>query len=105
MLQLKPNKWSCAVTAFAMALHVPVQELIQEIGHDGSEIVFPELEEPMRRRGFHSQELIYAAWKRGFTVTPIELMPVIAPDAWYIGTVVRVRGSSNTPTAAESWAR
>jgi hypothetical protein len=80
MLQLKPNKWSCSVTAFAMALRMPVQDLIDEIGHDGSEIIFPELEDPTCRRGFHSQELIYAVWKLGFTVTPIELAPVIASD-------------------------
>jgi hypothetical protein len=64
-----------------MALRVPVQELIEQIGHDGSAVVFPGLEEPMCRRGFHSQELIYAAWKRGFTCTPVELMPVIQADA------------------------
>jgi hypothetical protein len=64
-----------------MALRVPVQELIEEIGHDGSAIVFPGLEEPMCRRGFHSQELIHAAWNRGFTCTRIELMPVIKASA------------------------
>jgi hypothetical protein len=66
-----------------MALRVPVHKLIKEIGHDGSEIIFPELEEPMRRRGFHSQELINAAWKQGFTCTPIELVPVIQADSDY----------------------
>jgi len=74
-LQIKPNQWSCSVTAFAMALRVPVAELIKKIGHDGSQIVFPALEDPMCRRGFHSQELIRAAWQYGFTCTPIELFP------------------------------
>jgi hypothetical protein len=79
MLQLKPNQWSCAITSLAMTLHVPVQELIDELGHDGSQIIFPQLIEPMCRRGFHSQELIRLAWRRGFAVTPIELFPTIRP--------------------------
>jgi hypothetical protein len=84
MLQRKPNRWSCAVTAFAMALGVPVEQLIREVGHDGSEIIFPDLPEPMRRRGFHSQELIEAAWKRGFACTPIQLMPVVQGPHDYV---------------------
>jgi len=76
-LQIKPHKWSCSVTAFAMALRVPVAELIEKIGHDGSQIIFPALEDPMCRRGFHSQELIRVAWQYGFACTPIELFPRI----------------------------
>ncbi len=76
-LQLKPNRWSCSVTAFAMALRVPVQQLIEELGHDGGEIIFPDLPEPMCRRGFHSQELILAAWRHDFACTPLELFPQI----------------------------
>ena len=79
MLQLKPNPWSCSITSLAMTLHVPVQQLVDDLGHDGSEIVFPELPEPMCRRGFHSQELIHLAWRYGFTVTPFELYPTIRP--------------------------
>ena len=74
-LQLKPNQWSCSVTAFAMALRFPVQQLIEELGHDGSEIIFPDLPEPMCRRGFHAQELILAAWRHDFACTPLELFP------------------------------
>ena len=77
ILQIKPNKWSCSVTSFAMALRVPVQQLIDEIGHDGGSIIFPHLPDPMRRRGFHSQELILAAWRHGFACTPLELFPRI----------------------------
>lgn len=73
----KPNPWGCSITSFAMALDVSVETLQSYIGHDGSEIVFPELPEPMCRRGFHQQELIFAALNLGWTVTPFELVPAI----------------------------
>jgi len=62
-----------------MALNIPVAQLIERIGHDGSEIVFPELPEPACRRGFHSQEIIHLAWGLDCSVTPMELFPMIAP--------------------------
>lgn len=80
-LQLKPNPWSCAITSLAMVLQRPVEQLIEEIGHDGSEIIFPGLDEPMQRRGFHSQELIHLAWQHGFSVTAFELFPAIVPTS------------------------
>jgi len=78
LLQLKPERWMCVPTAFAMALDVPVADLLAAVGHDGSKITFPGLPEPTCRRGFHIQELIAVALSRGFAVTPVELFPVIA---------------------------
>jgi hypothetical protein len=60
-----------------MAIGIPVQRLIEEFGHDGGEVIFPDQPEPMCRRGFHSQELVQVAWNHGFACTPIELFPVI----------------------------
>lgn len=74
----KPSEWSCILASFAMALRVSPQLLIRFIGHDGSEVVFPHLPEPMCRRGFHIQELVQLAWHLGYNVTPIEVMPVMA---------------------------
>lgn len=80
--QLKsPNRWSCLPTSFAMVLGVDLEKLITEIGHDGSEIIFPDLQEPLRRRAFHIQELIDCAIARGIMVTPIEALPVQGPSA------------------------
>ena len=59
-----------------MTLGVPIDELIKMVGHDGSEIIWPELPEPLRRRGHHPQEMIYAAYMLGFSVTPFEAFPV-----------------------------
>lgn len=74
------NSWSCLPVAFAMALDCTYQEVIDAIGHDGSEIVFPALPEPERRRSFHIQELIRVAVERGYAVTPIVARPVLTPD-------------------------
>jgi hypothetical protein len=79
--QRKPNAWSCAITALAMTLDTPVSELIRELGHDGGEVIFPLLKEPQCWRGFHSQEIIRIAFKRGFAMTPIELFSsILATD-------------------------
>ena len=93
-IQTQPNHWSCEVTAFAMALHTPVAELIEGIGHDGSEIIWPDLPDPMCRRGFHSQELVDECLKRGHSCTPIEWHPTIAAAT----------GSNIYPIFISAWA-
>lgn len=75
----KPNPWSCILSAFAMALDVSNEDLIELLRHDGSETIFPGLPEPACRRGFHIQELIHVAIYLNKTVTPYELVPAIAP--------------------------
>lgn len=61
-------------TSFAMALGISVAEMIQLIGHDGSEIIGP-APEPAGRRGFHPQECISIAIENEIAVTEIELFP------------------------------
>lgn len=41
----------------ALLLTVFPQKLIAEIGHDGSDIVFPDEPEPLCRRGFYVEEI------------------------------------------------
>ena len=76
-LQRKPNRWTCLPVSFAMVLDIPVQDIFNELGHNGSRILWPDLPEPMCRRGFHIQELIEIALRHGFAVTPFELSPVL----------------------------
>ena len=66
-----PNAWSCLPTAFAMAIGCSVQSFIEEIGHDGSEIVWPDNPEPMCHRGFCFQECILVLLKMGLTATEV----------------------------------
>jgi hypothetical protein len=74
--QQQPNRWSCMATAFAIALGIPVEKLVEIIGHDGSEIISP-AEEPHGRRGFSAQECIDVALSMGFACTQIELLPAL----------------------------
>ena len=60
-----------------MVLDISVAEFFGHVGHDGSEIAFPMLPDPMARRGLHIQECIAACVKLGRAVTSIELFPVI----------------------------
>lgn len=76
-LQIKNLRWQCLPTAFAMALDVPLADVLQAVGHDGSEIVEPSLPEPACRRGFHPQELLDVCLRRGFAATLVELFPVL----------------------------
>lgn len=80
-LKTKPNPWSCVGSAFAMVLDISTADLFGLVGHDGSEIAFPMLPDPMARRGLHVQECIGVCLKLGYAVTPVELFPVIRPTS------------------------
>lgn len=71
----KDNNWSCLLNAFARVLNERPSTLIKEIGHDGSEIVFPDLPSKFKRASFHPRELIDCCLARGYTVTQIERYP------------------------------
>lgn len=61
-----------------MACKVDLGMILEIIGHDGSCIVHPHLQEPKCRRTFHIQECIWAAYSLGFSVTPFESFPALA---------------------------
>lgn len=75
MKQTQPNRWSCLLTSFAIALATKQKFIFDWLGHDGSEIIWPEEEDPYNRRSFHIQELIDYTWWRGFSVTGFEPYP------------------------------
>ena len=54
-------------------------DLMLCLGHDGGEIVFPDLPEPANRRGHNIYEMIQVAVDLGYAVTPIPLRPTIVP--------------------------
>lgn len=74
------NAWSCLIASAAMVLDKHPDVLTELIGHDGSEIIFPDAREPARRRGFHVQEIIDCAHAYGYAVTPVEALPISTPD-------------------------
>lgn len=67
-IQTQPNRASCLATSFAMCLDIPVQQIFNELGHDGTEIAFTNLEVPRCYRGFHSMELIELSFRLGVPV-------------------------------------
>lgn len=75
-IQTQPNRWSCLPTAFGILTGVNVKFIIKWLGHDGSEIVRPELEDPFNRRSFHIQEMADWALDRGLALTGFEPNPV-----------------------------
>lgn len=75
----KPDHWQCLPTALAMVIEVPPNDIMDIIGHGGSEITHPDLPEPQCRRGFHPQELIEAALCLGWAMIQIEYNPQHAP--------------------------
>lgn len=74
LLKLQPNRWSCLLTSFEMALGTVI-----DVGHDGSEVIWKNLQEPYCRRGFHIQEMIDAAWRLGYCCVPVEPSPASQP--------------------------
>lgn len=77
--QKSPNRWSCLPTSFAMVLNQPVEQLIEQLGHDGSSICWPNQPEPLCRRGFHIQELTDYMFKQGMYVIPFQACPTYRP--------------------------
>jgi hypothetical protein len=49
-----------------------VSQILDFIGHDGTEIWWPELPAPRSYQAFHIQEMIDFAWSRGYTVTQFD---------------------------------
>ena len=78
-IQKQPNGWSCFPTAFAMVLDMDVQDLIAVIGHDGSEILWPELEPPRCYRSWHYQEIVMACFELNFNVVHLQNKLISAP--------------------------
>jgi len=76
----QPNKWSCTACAFAMACGITLEEFIKRIGHDGSEILFPNLPEPQRRKGFPFPECVQVCLNLNFSATPIDFNPICFND-------------------------
>lgn len=81
MQHKQPNAWSCLPTAMSYLLNISFVDVINLFGHDGSQIIDDTLPEPSCRRGFHMQEMIDIAMRRGYAVIAIDRIPQIVTDA------------------------
>lgn len=70
-----PRRGWCMPTAFAMCVGCTPEAIVELIGHDGHEVIAPDLEEPSCYRGFHDQELVLALLDMGYSTTMIECNP------------------------------
>lgn len=67
----KDTRWGCLPAAFATVTDSTLEEIYDFCGHDGSEIVWPQLYDPLRRRSFHIQEMTSFCLSKNFSVTTI----------------------------------
>lgn len=90
---VKNKRWQCFPTAFAMlgldeeippigSLPLTPERVMELIGHDGGFITHPGLPEPLKRRGFHIQEIIDVAISLGYAMTEIQHSPQIVSKPW-----------------------
>ena len=84
--------YHCILASAAMALNRTPDQLIKTLGHNGMEVVHPDLEPPGCYRGFHTQEIIEAILRQGKTATPIEARPVGTPDGEHTYELSRIGG-------------
>lgn len=80
----QPDPWSCTAASLTMLLGLDYQDIITDIGHDGSEIWWPEDRIP--QRGFSVQEIIDCALKNNYALVPIDGCPGASSDN---GTVTK----------------
>lgn len=89
-----PNSWSCMPAAFATATGIPLDTLLESIGHDGSEIIFPDLEDPLCRRTFNTQEIAFALFQFEWLVTTYDVNWISIVDDDHAFEVTPVNAST-----------
>ena len=77
---IQPNEWSCLPTAASCLLQSQPNEIIEAIGHDGSDILFDSEGKEIGRRGFHVEEIIDVFLANLQFPVPIEADPQIHID-------------------------
>ena len=74
LLKMPSGIQQCLLYSLAMLLDEEVDDLIQELGHNGMVRTFDQLI-PYCYNGHHIQEIIDVFLRRGIFITPIELYP------------------------------
>lgn len=69
---LQSTSWNCYPTAVSIATDIPVEKLIELIGHDGSKIVDPSKDDPGKRAAFNQSEMSLALLKLGWALIPLK---------------------------------
>ena len=80
LLTMPPDSHGCLIYSAAMVLEVDPKVLVAEIGKDGLDTWWSDLDPPRCYRSFHIQEIIDCFLERNFALTPIEIYPVLVPQ-------------------------
>lgn len=75
--QNQQNDWSCLITSAANVTGIPVEQLTETIGHDGSGEVFEGEEYPENLRAYHVQEIVEALYQHGYGMLYFQVEPVL----------------------------
>ncbi len=70
----------CLLYSAAMVLDVEPDTLINEIGHDGLEVWWPQFDDYRQYRSHNMQEIIDCFLRRGKGLAPIDACPMQSPD-------------------------
>jgi hypothetical protein len=73
-------KPQCLIYSAAMVMNEDPQRLIEEIGHDGMDIWWPQLKSPMCYRGHSISEVIDVSLTRGYRPVRVVAMPYQSPS-------------------------
>ena len=71
----QPNRWSCAAAATASLLDLPLQQVLDGLGHDGSEIIDPNARFPTCYKGYPMEEIIDYCLTEGVGLVQLSAMP------------------------------
>ena len=66
---------NCLLRAAAVLLNEPVKTLIEEIGHEGDSVAWPQYKKPLCYVGVHMQEIMDCCLRRGYGLVPIHHYP------------------------------
>ena len=80
----QPNRWSCLLCSAAMVIDMSYEKALAQVGHDGSEVWWPELPDSQCRRSFHIQEIIDLGRTFFGSFMPIEASPSSRPYGYVL---------------------
>lgn len=79
LLKMPSGFHGCLVYSAAMLLATSPETLMQEIGHRGHKVFWPQFSPPQCYNGHHIQEIIDCCVRRGKGLMPVDMFPCSAP--------------------------
>ena len=94
---IKTRRWLCLATSTAMVCDTSLQDFIEKVGNDGSEILWPDAPFPACHRGHMPNEMVMYALSCGVSLVPVfptwpampgpqyTMQPITLPRQWIDG--------------------